>query len=112
MSNTSVSFSRMATVTAATKRNPAVTGGKVGAASAKLSGLKILPLMPVSKEIEERYQLKSPRLSFVSYIQGAPDIVSGDLLTVSAVDYKVIGAPPWPTDNSFLELVVEKVVGG
>jgi hypothetical protein len=109
---TSASFARMATVTASTKRNPAQVAGKTGAASAYLAGLKILPLMPVSKEIEERYQLKSPRLSYVTYIQGAPDIVNGDVLRVATVDYKVIGAPPWPTDNSFLELVVEKVIGG
>jgi hypothetical protein len=109
---TSASFTKMATVTASTKRNPAPVSGKTGAAAAKLTGLKILPLMPVSKEIEERYQLKSPRLSYVTYTQGAPDIINGDVLTVSAVDYKVIGAPPWPTDNSFLELVIEKVIGG
>lgn len=105
------SFIRMASVTASTKRNPAPSSGKVGTTVTNLTGLKILPLMPVSKEIVERYQLKSPRLNFVTYIEGSPDIASGDALVVGSEEYKIVGCPPWPSDRAFLELVVEKVVG-
>jgi len=107
----SASFARMADVTASTKRNPPAAGGKVSTPVAYLIGLSILPLMPVTEEIIERYQLKSPRLSYVTFVQGSPDVIQGDILIVSSVDYKIVGVGPWPTDNSFLELIVEKVVG-
>ena len=107
----SASFARWASVTASTKRNPAVASGKVAVPATYLSSQKILPVMPISDEIIERYKLSSPRLSFVTYIQGAPDIVQSDVLVVGSVEYKVIGVEPWPTDRNFLELVLEKVVG-
>jgi len=107
----SASFARMASITASTKRNPAIASGKVAVPAAYLSGLSILPLMPVSGEISERYELKSPRLNSVTYIQGAPDITQSDVLVIGSVDYKVVGVEPWPTDRNFLELVVEKVIG-
>jgi hypothetical protein len=107
----STSFTRLATVAANTKRNPIAMGGKVTTLTTYLIGLKILPLMPVSGEIIERYKLSSPRLSFVTYIQGAPDIVQSDVLVVGSVEYKIVGVEPWPTDRNFLELVLEKVVG-
>jgi hypothetical protein len=101
----------MASATASTKRNPAASSGKVGAAVTKLVGLKVTPVMPVGNEIVERYQLKSPRLTYVTYTQGSPDIAQGDLLVIATDEYKVIGAGPWPTDRAYYELVVEKVVG-
>jgi hypothetical protein len=105
------SFTRMANVTASTKRNPAAVGGKIGLPATYLTGLKILPLMPVSKEIIERYQLKSPRKSFVTYTEGAPDIAEGDKLVIASIEYGIVAATPWPTDQAFFELVVEKVIG-
>lgn len=105
------SFDHLATVSASTKRNPAVAGGKVGEPVVYLTDLNILPLMPVSKEIQERYQIKSPRLSYTTYISGNPDIAHGDVLTVDTVDYNVIAASPWNGKWDFIELVVEKVVG-
>jgi hypothetical protein len=107
----SASFTRLATVEAITKRNPAKSGGKVGAPVEHLTGLKILPLMPVSKEIQEKYQLKSPRLSFVTYIQDVTDILHGDVLVVDSVDYNIIASSPWVGIWECLELVVEKVAG-
>lgn len=104
----SPSFTRMATVTASTKRNAA--GTKITGPVAKLTALSILPLMPLDNEIIERYRLESPRAPFVTYTQGAPDIIKGDVLTVSAVDYQVLGAGPWPTDRSYIEIVVDKVL--
>jgi hypothetical protein len=107
----SASFDRLASVTASTKRNPAAASGKVAVPATNLTDQKITPLMPVSKEIEERYMIKSPRKAFVTYISGAPDIVESDVLVVSSVEHKVIAAQPWPTDNDYLELIVEKVKG-
>jgi len=105
------SFSRFATTSASTKRNPAASSGKVGTPAAYLSGLLVVPPMPVSQEIIERYQLKSPRKSFATFVEGAPDIAEGDVLVIGAAEYKIVGAEPWPGDNAYLELVIEKVVG-
>lgn len=107
----SASFARFATTSASTKRNPAAAAGTVGVPATYLSGLLIVPLMPVSQEIIERYQLKSPRKSFVTFVEGAPDIAEGDVLVVSTAEYKVVGAEPWPGDQAFYQLVVEKVIG-
>ena len=50
----------MANVTASTKRPPAISGGKRGEATTKLSGLKCTPLDPVSSEIRKRVALDTP----------------------------------------------------
>ena len=54
------SFSHLATVSASTKRAPALSGGKRGDATAKLIGLKCTPLDPVSAEIQKRVALDTP----------------------------------------------------
>jgi hypothetical protein len=105
------SFARFATVTASTKRNPAAVGGKVGAAVAHLTGLAVLPVLPAGKGIVERYLLKSPRKSYVTYTQGTPDVLEGDTLTAGGVEYKVIASEVWQDSQDFLEIVLEKVVG-
>jgi hypothetical protein len=65
--------------------------------------------MPVSPEIIERYQIQSPRKTFVIYFEGALDIREGDLVTFGGVDRPVRGVGPWSTDNAFLEVIVEEV---
>jgi hypothetical protein len=104
-----VGFARMASVTASTKRNPAVVLGKVGAATTKLATLKVLPLMPTNPELLLRYRLETLREPYVTYAQGSLDILPGDLLVIGAVEYPVRGVGPWPSDRSFLEIVVDKV---
>ena len=53
-------FRRMATVSASTKRPPALVDGKRGEATPKLIGLKCTPLDPVSSEIRNRVALDTP----------------------------------------------------
>jgi hypothetical protein len=53
-------FRRMATEHASTKRPPAIAGGKRGAATTNLTGLKCTPLDPVSSEIQRRVALETP----------------------------------------------------
>jgi hypothetical protein len=53
-------FRRMATESASTKRSPAMVGGKIGAATARLLALKCTPLDPVSAEIQKRVALDTP----------------------------------------------------
>ena len=108
------SFQAMATTTASTKRNPAVDeDGKVGAAATNLTGLKILPPMPVSPETRELYGLESPREVKVTYVADADtDIDEGDVLVVGINEYRVRAVGEWPDDDvGYLELVVEEVKG-
>lgn len=53
-------FSRIANVTASTKRNPAIASGKRGSPVENLTGLSITPLDPVTLEVSERLGLESP----------------------------------------------------
>jgi hypothetical protein len=53
-------FRRMATKTASTKRPPALSGGKRGAAATNVTGLTCTPLDPVSPEVRQRLALNTP----------------------------------------------------
>jgi len=63
-------FRRMATVTASTKRNPALVSGKRGAPVANLSGVKCTPLDPISAELANRLELETPHELLVSFADG------------------------------------------
>jgi hypothetical protein len=75
-------FSRMATVTASTKRNPAISDGKRGAAVENLTGLSITPLDPVTEDVTIRLALESPvRLleTFIADSSGYVHVIVEDL---------------------------------
>ena len=68
-----------------TKRSPSISGGKRGVPTTNLSGLKCLPLDPVSAGIRTRLELNTPYESLQTMIEGGPDIVEGDVLKVPVV---------------------------
>ncbi len=107
------SFARLATATASTKRNPAAVGGKVGSPVANLTGLKIVPPLPVSSEVAGRFQINSPRESKVTYIDAIadvlPDVREGDQLIVGSTTYLVQAASEWPGTVSVLEVILSEV---
>lgn len=76
-------FAHMANVSASTKRNPAVTtGGFRGTATAKVTGLSITPLDPVTQDVMERLALESPvRLleTFIADSTGFVHVIVEDL---------------------------------
>lgn len=106
----SASFFSMSTTTASTKRNPVASGIIIAAPATYLTGLKILPLMPVSDEIIQRYLLQSPKELLVTYVEGVVDIEEGDVFVVGTSEYVVRAASPWPAYN-FTEAIVEEKVG-
>ena len=76
------SFRRMAIETASTKRPPALSDGKRGAAATKLTGLRCTPLDPVSAEIRKRVALDTPMellQTFITDGQGFVHLVVEDL---------------------------------
>lgn len=53
-------FSKLANITATTKRSPAVAAGKIGTAIEYLTGLSCTPLDPVDPELRQRLGLNTP----------------------------------------------------
>lgn len=107
------SFARLATATASTKRNPAPVAGKIGAAVTHLTGLKVVPPLPVSAETAGRFGLNSPRESKVTYIDALgdvlPDVREGDQLIIGAATYLVQAAGEWSGTLSVLEVILSEV---
>ena len=95
-------FRLFATVTASTKRSPAISSGKVGAAVANLTSLRCTPLDPVDPELRQRLTLNTPHEILQCYTEGGLDIVEGDILTVSSTDYPIraVGEWYWPIDGT------------
>lgn len=108
----SLGFTRMATVTASTKRPPAISSGIRGAATANLSSLACFPLDPLDPELRARLGIDTPHELLQTFVQGGLDIVEGDLLTVSSVDYPIRAVEEWywPHDSAnYLRLIVEEL---
>ncbi len=103
-------FARMATQIASTKRNSGYADGKMGAPVVNIASLLVLPMMPPSPEVLERYALQAAREQFVTYTEGAPDVRAGDVLVIGAVEYYIKGAGAWPTDYDYFEILCERVL--
>jgi hypothetical protein len=105
-----MTMSRIASVTATTKRAVA-TGQKRAAASAYLTGLTITPLQPVDPELRATLDLSTPHELLRTTINDAPDILAGDVLVVGSVEYPIRSVAEWPAVSSgagaHLELIVE-----
>lgn len=108
-----MSASDAATVTASTKRPPAVSGGKVGSPATNLTSLLIVPLLPVGQDLIQEASLQNPREAKVTYAFAdsdnvLPDVAEGDLLVVGGTEYLVnyVKEYPRPTVGSFLEILV------
>ena len=108
----SASFTKLATVTASTKRSPDPSSGKVGALETNISSLSCMPLFPVSDETANRAGLDNPFEYKETFVQGEPDIKKGDYLTISGEDYPIRFVESWswpPDDEDRLRLVVEDI---
>lgn len=70
------SFLKLATVTASTKRSPAIASGKRGSPATNLTGLKCLPLDPVSPEIQRRLGLDTPNELLQTYVSNGTGLLA------------------------------------
>lgn len=107
----SASFTRLANVTASTKRNPAIgVGGVRGTPVTHIASLKCLPLASVNAEVAARLGIRAPHETKSTAVQSALDIVEGDVLVVAGVEYEVqhVEEYPWAsyTDERWKRLVV------
>lgn len=109
----SSSFTRMATVTASTKRLATVSSGKRGAAATNISSLKCTPLDPVDEELRVRFSTRASQEIRQCFVQGGLDIVPGDTLVVGSDEYSIRAVGDWwwrPGAADYVRLVLEEVV--
>lgn len=100
---------RFLTVSASTKRRPAVSAGKVGAATTYLASLMIAPLAPIDADLQQRLALETPHELQQSICDGSKDVKEGDVLVVATVEYPIKACEDWGPirGRSFKRLVLE-----
>ena len=106
----SAGFARFATVTASTKRPPAIAGGKRGSPATNVESLSCTPLDPVDPELRERLGLETPHELLQTFVEDGVDIKEGDLLVVGGTEYPVRAVADWnwpPDAADFVQLVLE-----
>lgn len=110
---TSLSFQKMATVTASIKRSPISVNGKRGVPVANLTGLKVLPIDPLDPEVQIRLELDGPFELLQTMVEDGPDINRHtDTLVVGTKEYKIRAVADWnwrPSGSGTLLLVLEKL---
>lgn len=106
------------TTTASTTRNPAKSGGKVGAPATNLTNLKIMPLMlsdtrglhqirqaiglqGTAVQLFETYTESHTHTDSSVSVTQLPDIVTGDRLVVGSITYEVLWCESQPATTSF-----------
>ncbi len=103
----------MATVTASTKRSPAISSGKRGAPATQEASLACTPLDPIDAEVRQRLMLESSNIileCFVENADGSIDIQVGDTLVVGSTEYPIKVCEDWTwRGTTFRHLLVEKV---
>lgn len=111
---TSASFTRMATVTASTKRSPALTSGQRGEPVAQINNLACTPLDPAEDQrardlaFRLRQVLDSPIMLLQTFVDVSLDIVEGDVLVVLTEEYPVRGVDRWEwRGGRYLRLLLE-----
>ena len=108
----SAAFDLMATVTASTKRPPAVSSGLRGAAVENLSTLACTPLDPVDAEVRQREELASFVELRQTHCRAGLDIERGDILVVSSSEYAIRAVEEWNwrmEGADTLRLIVEEI---
>lgn len=109
------SFSRMANVTAATKRPPALdANGQRGEPASNIASLSCTPLDPADGEqardlaIRLSRVLESPIQILQTFVDASLDIVEGDVLVVSSREYPIRGVNNWSWRGArYLHLLLE-----
>jgi len=102
----STAFLCFATLTISTKRSPAVTGGKRGTPTTFLTGVKAMPLDPVSPELRQRLALNTPHELLQTYVLGTQDIREGDFVVSGTQEYPVRSVAEWPSSDGVLRHLI------
>lgn len=85
-----MSFEKLCTKTATTKRVPAMVAGERGEAVAYLTtAFKLTPLLPVSMELAQRLELGTPIELLQTFVYNQADITEGDILVMDGSEYPI-----------------------
>lgn len=107
----SLAFLRQLTVTASTKRNPAIASGKrSGTTTTQIASLKVSPLDPVSAELRNRLDIDTPHELLQCFTKGSHAILEGDILVVAGLEYPIKAVADWPDGTlpeAFKQLILE-----
>lgn len=97
-------FDAMATELASTKR-PAGDGSGM---ETNLTGIYIVPLLPVDAETAETLALSSPREAKQTFVETGVDIQEGDRLVIAGTEYPVRAVGEWDgADADYVQVFVE-----
>lgn len=110
-----MSASSMATLTASTKRYPAVSASKITAPVAYLTSLPVTPLQSVDAElalqanIQDFYEVKKT-YCFTNSSGSLYDVREGDILVLSGVEYAIRSAAEFnrPGNGSYTRLIIQE----
>jgi hypothetical protein len=101
------SFSKLATVTASTKRSGGIVNGLEVGFTTEIASLACLPLDPVSPEIAQVMDFAFMEILETS-VDGGLDIVEGDILVVGSAEYPIRAVEDWAWKGSnFKRLYLE-----
>lgn len=109
----SKAFTLMATITASTKRPPAISSGKRGAIVENIASLACFPIDPITAEIAARMGIATPHEVLHTFVEGGLDIQEGDTLVVGSTEYPIKGVEDWDWDifgdSDFQLLLLEEL---
>lgn len=109
------SFAKMATVTASTKRSPAISGAKRGTPATNLTGIACTPLDPADPGLRAELQQRlapegTPMEILQTFVDADLDIVEGDILVVSGAEYPIRAVADWSWRGSqYKHLLIEQL---
>lgn len=83
------------TVSASTKRAPAISGGKRGEPVTNIASILCTPLDPIDSDTARRLNLDTPYKILETYVEGDLDIMDGDHLIVGSKDYPIRATEKW-----------------
>ena len=103
------SFDRLATTIASTKRVGAVVSGLTPDPTTSIASMYCIPLMNLDADLAQEYEFRF-REVLQTFVKGSQDIVEGDLLVISTVEYPIRAVENWPwKDEVLLRLIVDQV---
>ena len=104
-----ISFAKLASVTASTKRIPTIASGKIGARVVNVVSLKCTPIDPLSPNYEDVDVLDAHVQLYVTYCESTTDIQQGDEFIVGSVSYTVKSAENWTfAGSTYLQVILTK----
>jgi hypothetical protein len=106
----SPTFTKVASVTASTKRRPVIVDGKAGAPATNLASLKITRPVVVAealaRELRETLQLGTLVIIKQCFCQGDEDVKAGDVIVIDSVEYPIRMVNEYPFSNDVRKQII------